>query len=124
MSLNLTLSGVPLLQTPTDLTVRLVVNPKNPPSQEQILAEYLKFVRECYGLAYLEDDGTVYQVREWFLKNPDKCPDDFWTDHVDFLGYKLTSLLTGKFFHMLRDYFDHELSCNVALNKGATFSYT
>lgn len=124
MSLNLTLSGIPLLQTPTDLTVRLVVKPKKLLSQEQILAEYLKFVRECYGLAYFEEDGTLTQVREWFVQNPDKDPNDFWTDLGDFLGYKLTSLLTGKFFYVLRDYFDHELSCKAALNKGKTFSYT
>lgn len=116
--MNLTLRGANLRQTPTDLTLKLL----KLPSREEIFEGYLEFMRACMGLTGFQTDGTLDQVRGWFNEKPNADKGVFWSDNMDFLGYRLCSLLTGKFFYMLRDYFEHEKECREALDKGGAFS--
>lgn len=116
MSLNMTLDGVDLFQTPTTLTRELLVDCTTPLSTAVILERYLSWARLSLGLP----THVPLDVIEWFAS-------DLAPNRSTFLaifapkGKKYQESIQN--FDTLAAYYTHVDACRQAIADGAAFSY-
>lgn len=102
MSLNLTLGGVDLYQTPTELTLSLVGRGQKF-SQQEILKRYLKFVQKIFVPTFKDD--LLNKVVPLLEKDRTVDEDTFVYCHFD----------------DLQSYVSHKAKCEAAIANGETF---